>query len=262
MYDLLEYKGWIIVGVFLFLFGLERLKPAISLPLKIKDHAISRIFKNLGFWPLNMLLSLSIVLPVSAYASQWALWDRNSSILPSYINGWEMVFLDILILDLFIFWWHRTVHSIQFLWRFHEIHHLDEHLDTTSALRFHFIEIFFSIFARALVIIICAIPFYSVVIFEILVMSASFFHHSNIKFPSRFESILSKIIVTPSLHWVHHHAIRKDTDSNYGTILSVWDRLFSTKSPTKRYKGMKIGVEKMEDTTFLRLLVRPFLPRS
>jgi sterol desaturase/sphingolipid hydroxylase (fatty acid hydroxylase superfamily) len=66
------------------------------------------------------------------------------------------------------------------------------------------------------------------------------------------------VVITPSIHWVHHHAIRADTDSNYGTIFSFWDRLFRSRSATERFTDMKIGVERMRDRSFLRLLVAPF----
>ncbi len=244
MDQMIEYKGWIVAGAFLLFFVWERLKPVVL----GEERVGRRVLKNLSFWPLNIVLSLLIVLPVTLYATQISLWERPS-----------LLILDIILLDLFIFWWHQAVHRVPFLWRFHEIHHLDEHLDATSAIRFHFGEVFFSTFVRAFVIIVFAIPFYSVLVFEILVMVCSVFHHSNIKLPSWFERLLSKIIVTPSLHWVHHHALRQDTDSNYGTIFSFWDRLFYTKSSTHRTVTLKIGVEKKNDTGFLKLLVKPFL---
>ncbi len=244
MDNIIEYKGWIIAGVFILFFAWEHLRPAIS----ANNQTWRRIAKNLSFWPLNIGLSLLIILPISYFASQHLLWERSSLIL-----------LDIIILDLFIYWWHRAMHELSFLWRFHEVHHLDEHLDTTSAVRFHFGEVFFSSLVRAVVIMVFAVPFSSIVIFETLVMSFALFHHSNIKIPELVDNILSKIIVTPNIHWVHHHAVRKDTDSNYGTIFSFWDRVFKTKSATRRFDAMKIGVEGRKDVRFLRLLVKPFL---
>ncbi len=253
MQDLLAYKGWIVAGAFLLLFAAEHIRPAVQAGL----HPARRIVKNLSFWPINIGLSLTVVLPVSYWAAQHALWAR-----PDWLSGVPGLIFDIIMLDLFIFWWHRAVHEIPFFWRFHEVHHLDEHLDTTSAIRFHFGEVFFSAFLRAALVIALAIPFASVVLFETLVLIFTFFHHSNIALPPRFENVLSKIIITPSIHWVHHHAIRKDTDSNYGTIFSFWDRLLHTKSLTRRFKTMKIGVEGERDADFSRLLIKPFSRRK
>lgn len=253
MQDLLTYKGWIVVGVFLLLLAAEHLRPATAAGF----HPLRRIIKNLSFWPINIGLSLAIVLPVSYFAAQNVLWER-----PGWLSGVLGLAFDIILLDLFLFWWHRAVHELPFFWRLHEVHHLDEYLDTTSAIRFHFGEIFFGTFIRAVAIIFFALPFSSVVLFETLVLIFTFFHHSNIALPSHLEKTLSKIIVTPSIHWVHHHAIRKDTDSNYGTIFSFWDRLFRTKSQTIRFRTMKIGVECEKDTDFFHLVIKPFVRKK
>ena len=250
--QILQYKGWSVGTIFVLLFAIEHLRPAA----KTSPHWISRIIKNLSFWPVNIGLSLAVILPVSYYATQNSLWVR-----PEWLSDYSGLILDIILLDLFIFWWHRTVHEVPFFWRFHEVHHLDEHLDTTSAIRFHFGEIFFATFVRAVVILIFAVPFSSVVLFEVMVLACTLFHHSNIAMSPRFESVLSKVIITPSIHWVHHHAVRKDTDSNYGTIFSFWDRIFYTKSKTVRFATMKIGVEGLKDKGYLALLLSPFSSR-
>ncbi len=253
MSQIIEYKIWIVAAVFIFLFVFERIIPAVSVVGRI--HPFARVVKNMMFWPLNIILSLLIVLPISYYASSVNLWDRSQWIESSSIAA---LILDIIILDMFLFFWHRGVHEIKFLWRFHEVHHLDEHLDTTSALRFHFGEVFFSSIVRSILIIACAIPFTSIVIFELLVLTFTLFHHSNLKLNKNFEKAISKIIVTPSIHWVHHHALSQDTDSNYGTIFSFWDHIFHTKSPATRTEDMKIGVEGKKDCGLFSLLVKPF----
>lgn len=249
MQQILEYKGWIVAMAFIFLFTLEHIRPAA----KEGSHPVLRMIKNISFWPINIGLSLTFTLPLSYFATQHALWSR-----PDWSSGLDGLLFDIVLLDLFIFWWHRTVHEFPFFWRFHEVHHLDEHLDTTSAIRFHFGEILFATLARMLVIILFSIPFPSIILFEALVLVFTLFHHSNMALPAPLERLLSKIIITPSLHWVHHHALRKDTDSNYGTIFSFWDKLFHTKSDTVRFEFMKIGVEKKADKKFLKLLMLPF----
>lgn len=247
---LLEIKTISLLAVFVILFFFERIRPAA---IGRRRH-LKSIVKNLSFWFINGGFSFLIVLPVSIWASSINLWERS----PWFFGGGSNLLMDMLLLDLFIYWWHRANHEVKFLWRFHEIHHLDEQLDTTSAVRFHFVEVLFSCAVRAVVIITFAIPFYSVVLFEVLVAMAAFFHHSNITLPSKLEKGLSKIIITPSLHWVHHHAIKKDTDSNYGTIFSFWDRVFLSKSATKRSKDLIIGVEGKQDTAFLKLIAKPF----
>lgn len=243
-----EYKTVIVLGVFLLLFALERKYPVIT-----PARSLKKTLTNLAFWPFNIGASLLIILPISYWASTQHLWER-----PEWLTGVAGLAFSIIMLDLFIYWWHRANHEIQFLWRFHEVHHLDETLDTTTAIRFHFIEIIFSAFARAIVILLCATPLPHLIAFEALVLTCSLFHHSNISLPPALEKKLSTLIITPSIHWVHHHAVRKDTDSHYGTIFSFWDRLFASTSATTRHHDMPLGVEGKKDTGFTQLLTKPF----
>jgi sterol desaturase/sphingolipid hydroxylase (fatty acid hydroxylase superfamily) len=140
------------------------------------------------------------------------------------------------------------------------VHHLDRFLDTTSAVRFHFGEVVLSALARAGVVLALNIPFVSVLVFEAVVLFAAIFHHSNVRLPPTLEGTLARLVVTPSIHWVHHHRVRRDTDSNYGTLFSFWDELFGSRSATKRTAEMPIGVERRDEQPLLRLLARPFLP--
>ncbi|MGH6886301.1 MAG: sterol desaturase family protein, partial [Geminicoccales bacterium] len=142
------------------------------------------------------------------------------------------------------------------------VHHLDRFLDSTSAVRFHFGEVLLSAGARALVILAVGFPFPSILVFEALLLCATIFHHSNLRLPAAIERALSRLIITPSIHWVHHHAVRTDTDSNYGTLFSVWDRLLRTRSPTVRTPTMPIGVEAKAERTLPALLARPFRARA
>ncbi|WP_455373666.1 sterol desaturase family protein [Limibacillus halophilus] len=255
---LLSYKGIAILVWLAVFFLAERLRPAAPQPARLGEGpvergALLRLARNAGLWLTNVGLSVGIVIPVSLWAA-----ESGPAWRPDWFGGWQGLIFDLLLLDFLIYWWHRLNHEWQFLWRFHEVHHLDLFLDTTSAVRFHFGEVLLSALARAGVILVFDIPFLSVVAFETLVLMAAIFHHSNLRLPGGLEQGLSRVIITPSIHWVHHHAVRADTDSNYGTFFSFWDRLFGTASPHPRVLDMKIGVEKRPEKGFLALLVSPF----
>jgi sterol desaturase/sphingolipid hydroxylase (fatty acid hydroxylase superfamily) len=94
-------------------------------------------------------------------------------------------------------------------------------------------------------------------VIEAMILLSSIFHHSNINLPKNFENILSKIIVTPSIHWVHHHKRQSETDANYSTIFSWWDKIFRSKSLFERKLNMPIGVEGDEEQKLLKLILRP-----
>jgi sterol desaturase/sphingolipid hydroxylase (fatty acid hydroxylase superfamily) len=244
-------KGGIILSVLAAFLLLERLFPVARWV-----GGLWRVVKNLGLAGFNAVLSPLIVLPLTQLAAAHAFHWRPEN----WTGGWYIL-IDLLILDCWIYWWHRTNHALPMLWRFHEVHHLDETLDASSALRFHFGEVMLSSVVRAAVVVLLDIPFTSVALFEVLVAVSAIFQHSNLSLPRGLERALSRVIVTPAIHWVHHHAIRRDTDSNYSAILSLWDRIFGSMSKTQRTPGMAIGVEGLRDKPGLRLVVRPFSPR-
>lgn len=248
--SLFAYKTGVVAAIAIILILLERLFPAATCRIVAKT---ARILKNLSFLIINSALSPLIVVPLSALAS-----DMAPDWRPEWWSGWTGLLLDLLLLDLWIYWWHRANHEIPFLWQFHQVHHLDEFLDVTSAVRFHFGELLLSSVLRAAVIFLLAVPLSSVIIFETLVLLVTIFHHSNVKLPPSLESGMSRLVVTPSIHWVHHHALRADTDSNYATVLSVWDRMFKSRSRTRRTAAMPIGVEGRPDQTISELLLKPF----
>ncbi|KZD12878.1 sterol desaturase family protein [Oceanibaculum pacificum] len=250
--SLLAWKA-VAVGVWIaLLLAAERLVPAATRPVEARGWP--RLARNGGLWLLNAVLSPLAVVPLTLLASQHTLDWR-----PAAWQGWPALLLDLLVLDALIYWWHRANHVLPFLWRFHAVHHLDRFLDASSAVRFHFGEVLLSAAARAAVIMLLDIPLVSVLVFEALVLMASIFHHSNLRLPERLEKLLARIVVTPSIHWMHHHPCRSDTDSNYATILSLWDGLFGTRNAKRRRGDLPIGLEgETRDADFLGLLAKPF----
>jgi len=244
MIDFMMSKAGVIGVAFVFIFGLERLYPMVAV-----RHSLAQLGRNFSLAGLNVVLGPLVVLPLSAFAPHHGLGLRP---------GWWNIALDLLVLDLWIYAWHRLNHVIPFLWRFHEVHHLDEALDSSTGLRFHFGEVALSACVRALLVWLLSVPIASVLIFETLIVVAALFQHSNMKLPEMFEQWLSLIIVTPSIHWVHHHALRRDTDSNYATMLSLWDLVFGSRSASARTLDMDMGVEGLSDVGLLGLVARPF----
>lgn len=251
---LLGLKSALVLAVFATFVVLERWRPVELHPLMLRlRHAPRAAWRRLGrvagLFSLNALAGPLIVVPLTWWAASIELGLRPE---------WWRWPLDLLLLDLWIYAWHRANHEIPFLWRFHQVHHLDETLDTTSAFRFHVGEVLLSAVVRMVPIIVLGIPLTSVILFEAVLLICAIFHHSDAAMPVFVERWISKVIVTPGIHWIHHHARRDDTDSNYGLLFSFWDRLFGSRSATARFIGMPIGVERMADRSLLRLLAAPF----
>ena len=247
---LLALKGVLVLAWLAFVFLAERLVPAAPRP---RSDGWRRLGRNFVLWGLDSGFSVLLILPVTLWAASHALAWR-----PRWWSGGSGLVLDLLLLDALIYGWHRLNHRLPLLWRFHSVHHLDRFLDSSTALRFHFGEVVLSALARASIIIILALPLSSVLVFETLVLAAAIFHHSNLRLPAGFERVLSRLIVTPAIHWVHHHRRQADTDANYATVLSVWDLLFRSRSPTRRSAALEIGVEGREELAVLGLLAAPF----
>jgi len=248
----IEYKSGLVGAWLLLLLVGERLYPAVE-----RLGGWGRILRNAGLWLINIGLYIAIVVPLS----RWAV-DGGWGWRPVWLGGWSGALFDIVLLDFFIYWWHRANHAVPALWRFHQVHHLDQFLDVSSSIRFHFGEVLLSACIRVAVILAVGIPITSVLAFEGLVLAAAAFHHSNIRLPSVLEGTIAWVFVTPSIHWVHHHAIRSDTDSNYGTLFSFWDPIFRSNSPNSRRPDMAIGVDAREDEGLLTLLAIPFRNRN
>lgn len=245
----LGYLKFALLGIFLvFFFTAERLKPFAP-----KWETNRRVLTNAGLWLSVMPVSPLFVVPVSLWAETHSLWAR-----PEWWSGPQGLLIDILILDFWIYWMHRTFHEVPLFWRFHEIHHRDETLDATSSVRFHFGEVMISASVRCFVIILLGVPFTSVIVFETVAALSAIFQHSNLKMPTGFEKAVSRVFVTPSIHWIHHHETKEDTNSNYCNIFSWWDILFGTRSKTVRTPELPIGLDYTKDKSFFGNLFQPF----
>lgn len=239
-----------ILGVwFAALFAWERLLPSAPRPPRSDPPRLTR---NLGLWLVDALMHPLITLPIGIAAASVQLWTRPD------IGFWPALALDLVLLDLWAYAWHRANHEWPLLWRFHRVHHLDRFLDTTSAVRFHPGEVLISAIARVPLIVLADVSVLSLAIFDTLAAGAAMFHHSNIGLPARLEQALRLLIVTPSHHWVHHHVELRDTNSNYGLVLTLWDRVFASMSPHRRTADMRIGAGEAPDEPLLSLAAAPF----
>lgn len=148
----------------------------------------------------------------------------------------------IAILDMAIYFQHRASHRIPILWRLHQVHHSDEKIDVSSAIRFHPLEIGFSLVYKAVIIYLFAIPLEAVLLFDILLNSAAMFNHTNARLSSKLDYIIRLFIVTPDMHRIHHSIRPKEANSNYGFFLSCWDRLFNSYTNTPEDNELTVGM--------------------
>jgi sterol desaturase/sphingolipid hydroxylase (fatty acid hydroxylase superfamily) len=128
-------------------------------------------------------------------------------------------------------------------WRFHAVHHADAELDATSGIRFHSVEIALSSLARLILLPLIGITVPQVILYEAVSLPIILFQHSNIRLPGPIDRWLRVVIVTPWMHWVHHSQWQPETDSNYSSVLSVWDRLFGSFRLNEAPSEIRLGLE-------------------
>lgn len=207
-------------------FGLQYLFEHIFPQRKeINDPKNERFNAAIGL--LNILLTL---LPAMAMV-QWVNFINlkkfglfNQFKLPYFL----IILLSILLLDFWMYTWHLLNHKISFLWRFHRFHHKDEKMNTTTALRFHIMELLLSYPGKALVLFIFGISYVPLLIYEILFFTSVVIHHSNIYITEKADNIYRKLFASPLMHRIHHSIIFTETNSNFGALFSFWDVLFKT----------------------------------
>ena len=223
-----------------------------------------RWFNNLSIIAINTVL-LRLVFPVlamgmaqKAQANGWGLLNHFGT--PSVIA----LVVGIVALDLVIYLQHVMFHAVPILWRLHMVHHADLDYDLTTGLRFHPVEIVLSMILKITIIVALGPPVAAVLSFEIILNGMAMFNHGNIKLPLSVDRLLRLFAVTPDMHRVHHSVIIRETNSNFGFNLSIWDRLFETyiAQPSKGHKDMIIGLSQIMDhrrLTLPWLLTLPFI---
>ncbi len=157
--------------------------------------------------------------------------------------------LALVLLDGWMYVWHRANHVIPFLWRFHRMHHSDRHMDVTTATRFHLGEHIGSSVLRLGLIPLAGFEVWNLVVYDTLVLAITQFHHADISL-GRWDGWLRLFIVTPDMHKVHHSDWRPETDSNYSTVLSMWDRLARSFRMRSDPKTLVFGLGEFTDAAW------------
>jgi sterol desaturase/sphingolipid hydroxylase (fatty acid hydroxylase superfamily) len=222
---------------------------------------LPRILRNLSLALVGFTVIKLAFLPFLLSFSDLVLEKKWGLLNQFELTYWPKIILSVILMDMTLYFWHLGNHKISFLWRFHLVHHTDLEMDASTATRFHFGELVLSVFFRALQVLVFGIDPTSLLIFETSVTFFALFHHSNIRLPIAFERILNKVLVTPRMHTIHHSLVLEETDSNFSTIFSFWDRPIKTLRLNIPQNQIKIGVpnyQEPDQVTFLNLLGMPF----
>lgn len=237
------HRSLILAGGITFFWMLESAVPLFRMDYSKWRHAVTNIFFTLTTVLVNFLLAF-VLLAVAQWTQNASFgvlqWVAFPNLLLSTLTG-------LLLLDLIgAYWVHWVEHHVKWMWRFHLIHHTDTHVDTTTANRHHPGESVIRFAFTLLAVAITGAPMWMVMLYQSLSVVLSQFNHANIALPKWLDRTLSWFIVTPDMHHIHHHFVQPYTDTNYGNIFSVWDRLFGTYATMER-EQLVYGVDTYPD---------------
>ncbi len=252
-----SHRTVILFGGLAFFLLIENVAPFFQ----FKNNKIKHVGLNLFFTFTTILVNFVFAF-ILINASQYV--DANQFGLIQFFPLPIFVFtlLGIMLLDLLGAWLaHWTEHHVKWMWQFHLIHHTDMNLDASSANRHHPGESVIRFLFTLMAVVIVGAPVWMVLLYQALSVTLSQFNHSNISMPKWLDTAVSWLVVTPDMHRVHHHYRQPYSDSNYGNIFSIWDKIFRTYQKVDNRKlvyGLDTHMEKENVNKIGYLLKAPF----
>ena len=266
MYELINYfeniptihRSILIVGGITIFWFLEGLFPLVRFNYKKWQHAIPNFFFTLTTIVINLSMAFLLL-----NTSDWTI--HNNFGLLQWIPGltlWGEIILGVLLLDFVgAYLPHYTEHRIKPLWMIHLVHHSDHNVDTTTANRHHPLESIIRFLFTLFGVFIIGTSIGIVMLYQALSLVSTQFNHANIRLPKKLDQWISYIIVSPDMHKIHHHYRLPYTDTNFGNIFSIWDRMLGTFSNYEREKiiyGIDVFPDEKKNSEIKSLLKQPF----
>lgn len=226
-----------------------------------KKNKVRHAAINFSFTLMHLVIQTGIVVVIVLLAD-WC-QRQNFGLVHWFKAGvFGAIALSFFVYDLFIGWMaHFVLHQTFALWRFHTVHHADNNVDGTTGLRHHPVESAIRGGFFLLGTLVAGAPVYALMVYQTFLVFFTAFTHANISLPPKFDKLLSFFFVSPNMHKVHHHYVQPYTDSNYGAVLSIWDRLLGTYrelQPSQLKYGLDRHYPNDRDEDFWMLLKKPF----
>ncbi len=253
-----SHRSLILISGIAFFWMAEYAVPLFNFKYSKIKHAGINIFFTITSIIVNFVLAFILL-----KSADWAT-SNNFGILQwlPQMPLWATAIVGLLLLDLVGAWFiHWTEHRVKWMWRFHLVHHSDTNVDTTSANRHHPGESVFRFVFTTMGIVLAGVPMWLVFMYQAISVLLSQFNHANIVIPKWLDNAMSWVLVSPDMHKVHHHYVLPYTDSNYGNIFSIWDRIFGTYMTLDRDKiiyGIDTHMKPEENARLGSLLKIPF----
>ena len=253
------HRSIILVGGITLFWLIEGFVPTRKLAYKKWRHALPNFFFTATSVLVNFFLAFLLL-----NTADWTQANGFGLLHIFALPLWLYVVLGVLLLDFIgAYLAHLVEHKIKPLWMVHLVHHSDHHVDTTTANRHHPLESLVRFSFTLVAVFILGTPIGVVMLYQSLSVVLSQFNHANINLPTRLDQWLSYVLVTPHMHKVHHHHVLPYTDSNFGNIFAIWDRLFGTYKNLDAARiiyGVDVFPNEDENSRVGSLLSQPFQP--
>jgi sterol desaturase/sphingolipid hydroxylase (fatty acid hydroxylase superfamily) len=255
-----QWRGIGALTVLAFLLMWESVAPFFAFFAGNIGWRVRHGMRNLLFGVLNAAFTGLLFAALWWTTAQWA--QSHGFGLLNWLAppAWARLIIVFLLFDVWMYAWHRLNHRVLFLWRFHRVHHSDPNMDVTTANRFHLGEIVVSSILRVPVIALLGLQLWELALYELAMFTVVQLHHANIAFPDWIDRLLRVVIVTPFMHKVHHSRWQPETDSNYSSLFSFWDRVFCSFRMRPDLHSLRIGLDEFdrpEDHTLTGMFKTP-----
>ena len=236
-------RSLILAGGLLLFWLAEGILPLV----RFNYHKIRHAGLNLFFTLTTIVINFAFAAAIVA-ASRYCAGHRTGLLYLVKMPLWLFTLCGLLLLDLIGAWFiHWLQHRIKWMWKFHLIHHADTWVDATTANRHHPGESVFRAIFTLVAVLVSGSPLWLVFLYQSLSVLLSQFNHANISLPKWMDKSISWLIVSPDMHKVHHHFRQPLTDTNYGNIFSLWDRLFGTFVYVDDSRSLRYGIDTYPD---------------
>lgn len=217
---------WVLEGIFPFFQGrMQRWRHAIpNLAVALLNTGLSSLLVGATLWELSHLQPY---------------WQG----LRAWLSDWQAAVLLVVCYDFWMYLWHRLNHQLPLLWQFHKFHHRDTQMDVTTGVRFHPVELFLSEVLRFPILFLLGMTATDLLLYNLLSLPIILLHHSNFALPGWLDRALSLVVPSPNLHRQHHSLRKVEADTNYGTLLSLWDRLLGSLQYPSAPHALRLGIE-------------------
>jgi len=251
-------KPLLIFSALVIIFTLESAFPYYRNRTRRIEHALTHVITAIFNGIITRLLLAGLTLQAIDWGGRQSLGLAQAIPIPSYAK----TVIVLVVFDIWMYFWHMANHRFTFFWLFHRAHHADTDMDSTTALRFHPGELVLSTFVRMPAVIFLGMSFSELVLFETMLSISTLFHHSNLAVPEKWDRLVRTVIVTPNMHRVHHSIEMPETNSNFTSLLTIWDRLFRTFKMRENTLTITLGLPRFREKKWQRFtgfLISPFV---